>query len=82
MFVPIFVHSPIFYSSTSSELPAWKQLISRTSTTDERISLITTIFVDRDQVEMVMRLSGDDAQTLVNVIDEVRPCIILHPRNG
>ena len=70
-----------FYPSTSSELPAWKQLISRTSTMDEHISLITMIFVDRDQVEMIMRLSGNDTQTLVDVIDEVRPCILSPPRN-
>ena len=81
LFQYLYIHQ-FFYPSTSSELPAWKQLISRTSTTDERISLITTIFVDRDQVEMVMRLSGDDAQTVVDVIDEVRPCIILPSRSG
>ena len=45
-------------------------------TADERISLITTIFSDRDEVEIVKDLQGDDAQSFVNVIDEVlRPFI-------
>jgi hypothetical protein len=54
-----------------SELPAWKRLISHTLVTHERISLITTIFSDDNQVEMVRDLSGDDAQTFINTIDEV-----------
>ena len=53
-----------------SEDPAWKQLISRTLATHERISLITTIFSDHSQVEMAGQLSGDNAQTFVDVIDE------------
>ena len=40
---------------------------------DERISLITTIFLDQNQVEMVERLSGNDAQTFIDKIDEVNP---------
>ena len=34
--------------------------------------MITMIFSDRDQVEMVKHLSGNDAQAFVNTIDEVR----------
>ena len=55
-----------------SEVPAWKRLISYTLTTGERIPLITTIFSDRDEVEMVRNLSGDDAQTFIDMTDEVR----------
>jgi len=57
----------------SSEEPAWKQLISHTLAIHERISLITTIFSDDNQVEMVRQLSGNDAQTFIDRIDEVRP---------
>lgn len=54
-----------------SEDPAWRRLISHSLTAEERISLITTISLDDDQVKMVEQLSGDDAQTFVDVIDEV-----------
>jgi hypothetical protein len=57
-----------------SEDPAWKRLISRTLATPERISLITKIFSNRDEVEVVEMLSGDDAQNFINVIDEVNTC--------
>jgi len=62
--------------------PAWKTLISKTLTTHERVSLITTIFSDRDQVEMVSHLSGGDAQTFVDAIDEVSLSTFLSPKNG
>ena len=54
-----------------SEDPAWKQLISDTITTDERISLITLIFSDHDHVKMAEDLSGNDAQNVIDAIDEV-----------
>jgi len=38
-----------------------------------RISLITDIFSDGEEIEVVRRLSGDDAQSFVDVIDEVIP---------
>jgi len=60
-----------FLTCLCSKHPAWKQLISHTLATDERISLITTIFLDENQVKMVERLSGDDAQTFIDKIDEV-----------
>ena len=56
-----------------SEDPAWKQLISHTLATHDRISLITAVFLDDDQVKRVEQLSGDDAQTFIDVIDEVSP---------
>ena len=64
-----------------SEDPAWKQLISHTLTTRERISLITTIFSDHNQVEMVGNLFGDDAQNLINAIDEVCACTLSYLRD-
>ena len=45
-------------------------MISDTLTIEERVSLIVEIFSDRDQVEMVRNLSGDDAQTFIDVTDE------------
>jgi hypothetical protein len=63
-----------------SEYTAWKQLISRTLATDEHISLIMTIFSDRNQVAMAGRLSGDDAQKFIDVIDEVSPHTIPRPK--
>lgn len=38
-----------------------------------RISLITTIFLDDNQVETVGQLTGNDAQTFVDIIDEASP---------
>jgi hypothetical protein len=35
------------------------------------ISSIVTIFSDRHQVDMVRNLSGNDAQNVIDVIDEV-----------
>ena len=54
-----------------SEDPDWKRLISNTLVTHERISLIETIFSDSNQVEVVKQLSGDDAQSFIDTIDEV-----------
>jgi len=54
-----------------SNCPAWKWLASDTLASYERISLITMIFSDRDQIKTVRNLSGDDAQTFIDKIDEV-----------
>ncbi|KAF9644321.1 kinase-like protein [Thelephora ganbajun] len=55
----------------NSENPAWRRLISTTLDTNGRTPLITTIFSDRDQIEMVEHLSGDDAQRFIDVTHEV-----------
>ena len=47
---------------------------------DERISLITAIFSDPGEVEVVGQLSGDGAQTFVDVIVEVSAH--LPPKDG
>jgi len=65
-----------------SEHPAWKQLINPTLAMHERIPLITTIFSDNKQVEVVMQLSGDDAQAFINMIEEVSPHAISHSKDG
>ena len=54
-----------------SDLPAWKQLLSPNLATHKRIPLIVTIFSGGAEVEIAGNLFGDDAQTFVDVIDEV-----------
>jgi len=47
---------------------------------DERVSLITMIFSDHNEVEMDKDLFGDDAQTFVDMVFEVRAPHYLMPR--
>ena len=58
-------------SSLYSDSPAWKRLITCPLTTHERISLITTILSNRDEIEAVDHLYENDAQFLVDIIYEV-----------
>jgi hypothetical protein len=59
-------------TANRSNPPAWKQLISHAlSTTDERIYLITKIFSDPDHVNLAKNILGDDAQNVIDAIDEV-----------
>ena len=59
----------------SSDIPVWKHLTDGHLTTDERVSLIADLFTDRDEIEALKALSGDDAQSFIDVIDEV----LVHP---
>jgi len=52
-------------------IPAWKRLIDRPLARDKRISLIIYLFSDREETEAAKRLRGNDAQSFVDVIDEV-----------
>ena len=61
-----------------SGIPAWKRLIDRPLAKDERILLIADIFSDRDETESVKDLSGDNAQSFIDVADEV--LLRSHPR--
>ena len=63
-----------------SEDPAWKQLISHTLATHDRISLITAVFLDDNQVKRVGLFSGDGAQNFIDMIDEVGPHTILRSK--
>ena len=54
-----------------SDILAWKRLIDHPLSTAERVSLITEIFSDRDRTEAVRRLSEEDAQSFIDVVDEV-----------
>jgi len=62
---------------TYSGVPTWRRLFSRPCTADERISLVTEIFSDSDEIHAVKCLSGDDAQAFIDVIDEVPPPFFL-----
>ena len=54
-------------------IPPWKRLIGRPVPEFERISLITAIFSDNNEIGIVRSLRGDDAQVFVDRIDEVPP---------
>ena len=61
----------VHLTCSRSGTPAWKRLADHSLTSDERISLITAIFFDRSEIEVVGRLRGDDAQSFVDVMDQV-----------
>ena len=61
---------------TCSGTPTWKHLIDPPLQLGEQIYLITHIFSDREETEAVRRLAGDDAQSFVDVVDQVIPPII------
>ena len=61
----------------SSEDVAWKRLIRPALPVNERVDLIKFIFFDRDEAEMFDRVSGNDAQTFVDVIYEASIYILL-----
>jgi len=46
-------------------------LIGRPRATDEHVSLVTNIFSDDDEIQVVKGLREDDAQVFIDVIDEV-----------
>ena len=52
--------------------PACRRLISRTFFPHQVISLIAAIFTSRDEVEAIGCLRGDNAQTFIDVVHEVR----------
>ena len=43
---------------------------------DEYVSLIGTIFLDKNEAKMVENLSGDDAQMFIDIMDKVGPRIL------
>ena len=51
--------------------PVWKHLADSPLTMDERISLIGEIFSDQDEIDALKALSGTDAQSVIDMIDEV-----------
>ena len=60
---------------------SWERLIRSPPAEYERVSLITNIFSNRDEIEMVRHLCEDDAQAFINVVYEVRPYTLSFPKN-
>ena len=54
-----------------SEFPMWKYLTERPLTRDERVSLITDLFSDQGEISALKVLNGSDAQSVIDVLDEV-----------
>jgi hypothetical protein len=69
-------------SEPRSDPPAWEWLTSYTFSTQERISLIVSIFSDRNQIKVVEGLSGDDAQNFIDVMDMVSTAFSNLPSPG
>ena len=58
---------------TGYRISAWKRSVGQPIAIDKRISLITAVFSDRRVAEVAKRLSKDDAQAFVDMVDEVLP---------
>ena len=54
-----------------SDVPVWKHLVDSPLTTDERVSLIADLFSGPDEIDTLKSLSESDAQSAVDVMDEV-----------
>ena len=82
-----FLIHPSYYPSVSltspsySNPPAWKQLISSTLSTDERINFVISIFSDCDEIEIFEYLSENDTQAFVDVLDEASIYIPSPPKD-
>ena len=54
-----------------SDITMWKRLIDRSLTMDERVSLVADLCSDRGKIDALKDLSEGDAQSFIDVIDEV-----------
>jgi len=54
-----------------SGIPAWKRLVDRSLTADKRVSLIKIVLSDRNETDVIKCLQRDDAQSFIDVVDEV-----------
>ena len=57
-------------------------MIDRSLSVDERAHVMASIFSDRDEVNVVVHLYGDDAQTFIDLAYEVGIRFFSPPRNG
>ena len=79
--LPLTIHPvPDLSNLVSLGTPACTRLISRSFSPQQIISLIEAIFTSKDEVAMVRDLRGDDVQTFVDVVNEVRS--ISYPFRG
>ena len=76
---PIFRATPTVPSSfLYLDTPAFQRLISRAFNMNELPSLIEAVFSSEGQAEVIRSLSEDDAQTFIDVTDEVRSPLFRH----
>lgn len=71
--LPLTIHPvPDLSNLVGLGVPACARLISRSFSPQQVISLIEAIFTSKEEVAMVRDLRRDDAQTFVDVVNEVR----------
>ena len=73
---------PIPDSSILVEPEACRRLISLAFSTHEVTSLIEAIFTNKAEIRMVRSLSGDAAQTFVDVVHKVRFRVLSFPKHS
>ena len=73
----LFHNSSLFLTLTHTVL-ALKRLIERAFVLSELPLLIEAIFSNEDESDTVSSLRGDDAQTFIDVIDEVLLTLFPH----
>ena len=59
------------------DIPAWKHLTDSPLTTDQRISLVADLFSNRDEIDTHKALNRSDAQSVIDVLNEVVQCSLL-----
>lgn len=57
---------------------ALKQLTGSILAKHERLSLITTLFLDHDRIQTLENLSGEAARTFIDVVDEASDHVVSH----
>lgn len=65
---------------SSSNLPAWKRLITHSLPPHEINSLVNEVFMSEYEVKTVCALRGDEAQTFISVVHEALDFQDLQPR--
>jgi len=66
----------------SIDSPAWTRLISCPLTAHERTSLIADLFSSHVEIEAMGHIGGEDAQTFVDMIYEVRSNPLISPKSN
>jgi len=81
--LPLIVHpTPDPPTPADRHLSACRRLINRAFSPHEVIPLIGAVFTSRDELQLVGGLRGDDAQTFIDVIHEVRLHTLSFPGCG
>ena len=61
---------------------AWQRLISNAVPQDELTSLVKTVFLKENIIDLVNHLQEEHAQTFIDVIDTVRHRTLQPPKDG